>query len=803
MKTTTFSTLSTFSIVTLLLGSSVAAQGTQGNDTQVKWLIQANDYYQRPLDELLLVETPAKAEVGSRAGAREALEAEVPVDVISAAQLESSGFTELGKALIKLLPGFNMPMPSTRDGTDFAPPFTLRGLNPDQVLVLINGKRLHQSSLLNVNTAVGRGSSGVDINTIPLRAIDRIEVLRDGAAAQYGSDAIAGIINIILKGYGYTSQASLSVGQRTVGDGLVRQGDVFYTLPLKNDGFINLTAEIRDRAETNRAGPDPRFGNRINHHFGEAQAQDGQLAFNAEIPGDALTLYGRGLLNRRNSSAGALYRLPTDARNNPKLYPNGFMPLIEPKINDYSLGAGVRGVTANDVRWDLSLTHGSNDYHFFVANSHNDSLGDSSPTGFDSGATRYTQSVANLDLVKKIDKLHLAGGLEYRQENYQITRGDTASYMLGAFSNIAGAQGFPGFMPQNEVDATRNNHALYLDARYDISRTLSLEGAARYENYSDFGSNLDKKLALAYHPNEDVLLRASSSTGFRAPSLSQSHYTATVSSLFSANANTTITQSGTFAVDHPISVALGAQALKPEKSTHHTIGTVYQPTSDFSVSVDYFYTSIADRIMITGNISDAISPAVKAILQQYGVQNARYFTNAIATQTQGFDLRLHYKHQLKEQGKLKLMAAYHRDQTSISDIYPLASILGNKTQAAVITELSRAQVETMQPIDTIKLWTQYESGPLRTTLNLNRFGAFSYTTDSFRPTWTTDLDLAWKLNRTVEVAVGGDNIFNVQPDKWGLSNNLFGSSDGIAPYAVMSPHGFSGAFYYVRMQLKL
>jgi iron complex outermembrane receptor protein len=770
---------------------------------QEKSLSRANDYYGKSLDELMRIETPIKADVGSRTGARDALDADVPIDVITAAQLESSGFTELSKALMKLIPGFNSPRPSGHDGTDHVPPFTLRGLNPDQVLVLVNGKRLHQSSLLNVNVSVGRGTSGVDINTIPLRSIERIEVLRDGAAAQYGSDAIAGIINIILKGYGHDSRASVSYGRTTQGDGAVRQADVFYSLPLKDDGFINLTAEARGRDRTNRAGPDSRFGNRIDHLIGETAAQDGQFAVNAEVPVDALTFYAHGLLDRRSSSAGALYRLPADVRNNPALYPDGFLPMIEPKINDYSFGTGVRGVSAGDVRWDFSLTHGRNDFHFYVSNTHNDSLGSSSPTSFDSGATAYTQDILNLDLVKKIGELNLAGGAEIRNENYRIGRGEPASYMLGSASSIAGAQGFPGFMPENEVDASRGNKALYVDARYDVSRALSVEGAARYENYSDFGSTLDKKLALAYRPQEDVLLRASSSTGFRAPSLSQAYYTSTVSTLSSTDA--TFRQAGTFAVNHPVSVALGSQALRPEKSRHQTVGVVFQPTSDFSVSADYFSADISDRIMLTGTIVDTVSPQVKSILKQYGVQSARYFTNAIATQTQGLDLRLNYKHIFEDRSKLKIVAAYHRDRTTITDIYRLASILGNQTTTAVLNDTTQSFIETAQPADGYKLWTQFEAGAWRSTLNLNRVGSYYYINGSsfFGAKLTTDLDVAVRLSKTVEVAFGGNNIFNVLPDKFVDSSNLFVSGNGIIQYAPISPFGYNGAFYYVRLNIKL
>ncbi len=785
-------TLSTALALTLLSSSLLA---------QDKLLREAIDYYQQPLDQLLHIETPAKAEVGSRSGARDALEAEVPVDVITAAQLESSGYTELSKALTKLIPGFNSPRSSNTDGTDHAPPFTLRGLNPDQVLVLVNGKRLHQGALLNMNGSVGRGTSGVDLNTIALRSVERIEVLRDGAAAQYGSDAIAGIINIILKGYGSDSLATASLGRRTEGDGIVRQADVFYALPLKNDGFVNLTAEARAHDATNRAGADPRFGNVVNHHSGEADTQDAQLAFNAELPGDVITFYGHGLLDRRHSSAGALYRLPADARSNPALYPNGFMPMIEPKISDYSLTAGVRGVTLGDLRWDLSLTHGYNDFHFYVANSHNDSLGNSSPTSFDSGATRYTQDVLNLDLVKKFGALNFAAGAEVRHENYQIIRGETASYALGTFSGSAGAQGFPGFRPENEVNVSRSNRALYVDARYEFSRALCVEAAARYENYTDFGANLDKKAALAYRPHDDVLLRGSSSTGFRAPSLSQANYTATVSSLYTATQS--FIQAGTFAVNHPVSVALGATALKPEKSTHHTLGAVYQPTPDFSVSADVFQTDITDRIMVTGNISESVSSEVKAILQKYGVQYARYFTNAIATQTQGLDLRLNYKHSFDNHSKLKISAAYQRNRTRITEVYPMASVLGAQTQTAVINTTTRSLTETVQPNNSFKLWSQYELSNYRSTLNLSRFGSSTYLDHHFRAKWTTDLDLAYQLSKNLTVAIGAENVFNVLPDKLGITSNLFSSGNGILQYAQFDPFGYSGAFYYLRLTLKL
>ncbi len=780
----------------LLLVCALASATATAEDA--KALRETREYYDTPLEQLLDLDLPAKAEVGSRSGARDALEAEVPIDVITAAELETSGYTELGKALAKLLPGFNFPRPTLTDGTDHARPFTLRGLNPDQVLVLVNGKRQHQSSLLNVNGSVGRGTSGVDINTIPIGAVDRVEVLRDGAAAQYGSDAIAGIVNIVLKGYGYASRASATYGATADGDGRVRDLEVFHSIPLRGDGFVNLTAELSDRGPTNRAGGDARFDGRINHRLGDADLQDGLLALNVEVPGDTFTTYGHGTFDRRDGEAGALYRLPDDPRNNPQIYPDGFLPMIGTKITDYSLSVGVKGVTRANLNWDLSYTRGYNDFRFLVDNSLNDSLGAATPTHFDSGATRYLQNILNLGLSQQLGQLNLAGGAEYREEQYRILSGEPASYALGEASPFAGAQGFPGFQPHNEVDAERHNLALFVDAKYAFSRDLMLETAARYEDYSDFGDNLDVKGAFRYRAHPDLMLRGSASTGFRAPSLSQSYYTATVSAQYITDQ---IVQAGTFGVHHPVSVALGATPLKPERSKHQTLGLVYQPSVDFTFSADFFRTDIDDRIMITGNITGAISPEVGAILDRYGVQYARYFTNAIATRTEGVDLRLEYKRTLGDGAKLRLGSGYHRDRTRITRIYPLASILGDQTQAAVINAATRSWTEDAQPQDMFKLWTQYERGPYRATANLNRFGEFAFVDTRFGAKWTLDLDLAYQLSDAVQIALGGENVFDAMPDKWGITGYAFTSGDGVMQYPQSSPFGYNGAYYYGRIRV--
>lgn len=790
-----------YALLPFVIGSTMGTSAAADKAVQ-----ESNDYYGQTLEQLLQVETQAKAGVGSRSGDRDALDAEVPIDVITSSQLQSTGQVGLIRALAMLIPGLNAPQPSIADGTDHAPPFTLRGLNPDQVLVLINGKRLHQSSLLHNNGTVGRGSSGVDLNTIPLYSIERVEVLRDGAAAQYGSDAIAGIINIILKGYGQRSQANLTYGSTHAGDGITRQGDLFYSLPLAGDGFVNLTAEWRDRGSTNRAGPDAQDGGRINTHFGDPHTQDALFALNAEVPRGDTTLYFHGLYDNRNSSAGAFYRGADDDRNNPAIYPNGFLPLIEPKILDFSVTAGLKGTLDDGTRWDLSYTHGQNDYHFYVNHSLNTSLGNASPTSFDSGATRYTQQIVNFDLSKKIGRHTLAGGYEFRQEHYRILAGEPASYMLGPENNYAyGAQGFPGFSPENAVSAGRQAHALYGDLKLGLSERLMLDTAARAEHYSDFGSTLNGKLALRYRANDDLLLRASTSTGFRAPSLSQSHFSYTGS--YRNSSDEAAQFWGNYAVDHPVARALGATDLKPEKSNHMTLGMVYQPSSQLTASADYFITDIADRIMPTGYIAGwnmaSLSPQAVAILAQNNIDGAVYFTNAISTRTQGYDLRLDYKYNFEHGAKLKLVAAYQHSKTHITHVNQAPGVLGVQMTDLILDPFTRVLIESAQPADSFKLWSKYTVGDYGVVMNLNRFGSFSsvkgYDKVSFAAKWTLDTELSYRMVKDVTLAFGVVNLFNAKPNEWGQTDDSLVGSGKVIRYSQYAPFGYNGAYYYLRV----
>lgn len=776
--------------------------------------VQSETYYEKPLKDLINIETEVKADIGSRSGERDTLSSDVPIDVVTAQQIRHSGALELSQVLQKYVSGFNYPRPSIKDGSDHSKPFTLRGLNPDQVLVLVNGKRLHQSSLIHVNATIGRGSSSVDLNTIPLAAIERVEILRDGAAAQYGSDAIAGVINIILKGYGHKSQITSTYAQTKEGDGENKQVDLFYSIPLKYDGFINISGEFRDSQPTNRAGADSRdqypdadprnnLTAPINMHYGDPEAKNILLALNSEIISkNGTTLYLHGTFNKRESQAGAFYRRSIDDRNNPALYPDGFLPMIAPEILDYSLTFGVKDILENGIKWDISYTHGYNDYHFFVHNTLNDSLGNLSPTSFDSGGSSYRQQVLNFDLSKQINSLFLATGVEYRKENYKIYAGEESSYILGDFSDNAGAQGFPGFLPSNEVDASRDSVGVYVDAKFNITKKLTLGIASRYEKYSDFGDTFDGKLSAIYKPLSTIMFRGSVSTGFRAPSLSQSYFTSTTTEYV----NTELSQIGTFAVSNPIARDLGAIDLKPEQSNHFTLGFVYQPSSDFSVSADYFRTDIDDRILLTGNISGSVSPQVQAILDHHHVTKARYFTNAISTKTDGVDIRLNYKHHFENDTLLKATLAYHYDNTKITQINTAPSILGSEGESILIDKITKERIISGQPKDSIALYSQIEKGNYTYALNIKRFGKFSSVLDDelyhFGAKWITDMELSYKINDNFNLAIGTKNLFDVYPDSWGDTGSAFYSSSGVLKYPVEAPFGYNGASYYLRIEGK-
>jgi iron complex outermembrane receptor protein len=476
---------------------------------------------------------------GSRASNRSAAETAVPVDIIDREMIEATGAAELGRLLQKLAPSFNFPQSFVSDGTDLIWPASLRGMGPDQVLVLVNGKRRHQQALVNVQQSIGRGSAGTDINTIPISAIERIEILRDGASAQYGSDAIAGVINIILKSQSEGGSVMAEYGKTYEGDGRTYRvaGNGGFKL---GGGFLNITGEYVERGETNRAGLDSLRVSppRVTQRIGDAETKSGLLWVNGAIPFGRTELYFFGGASSREGNSSGFFRPSSDGRTIPALYPAGFLPTLLTTTDDYSFAVGLRGDINRKWTYDLSINRGHNQFEFASSNSANVSwyyepragggIFGETPTSANDGTLRFKQWTANFDVKGTADwgigkqPLALAAGLEWRQDGYQIIAGDPVSYTYGRTNNptifipnqggtaaAAGIQGFPGFSPATEVDGKRSSFGIYGDAEAALTSQLLLGAALRFEDYSDAGTNTTGKASLRFQATPQFAVRGS------------------------------------------------------------------------------------------------------------------------------------------------------------------------------------------------------------------------------------------------------------------------------------------------------
>lgn len=814
---------------------------------------------------------------GSRVAERSVASSPVPIDVIGGDALTRSGATETNRVLRDLVPSFNFPQPSLVDGTDSQRPATLRGLAPDQVLVLVNGKRRHQSALLNLNGSVGRGSSSVDLNQIPAIAIDRIEILRDGASSLYGSDAIAGVINLQLRrsegtrasitygkyltsmdGVGDVSGVANTGGIPTVltpggvtndilqlntgGDRERHDGDTLtlatnFGLPVGAGGYLSLTAQFRDRDPTNRSGADPRRQyltvgdprelsiDRFTHRYGDGEAIDYNLFANAGYElGGGFELYAFGSYGIRDASGGGFYRRANDVRNRDwsasttsfvPIYPDGYLPYIATEVEDVSGAVGIRG-DVGGFTGDLSVVYGSNQLDYKVTNSVNVSLGAaSSPRNFYAGGLRSGQTVVNLDLSRKFDfaglrSFGIAFGGEYRNENYKIVAGDVASYINGPFSaapfNAAGgSQVFPGFRPNNATDVSRNSWAGYAEADADVTDFFSVQLAGRYEHYSDFGDTWNGKIAARLEPVKGIAIRGSASTGFRAPSLAQQYFTATSTVFTGGN----LIETGTFAVSDPVSIALGAKPLEPEKSTNLGGGVVFSLVPGLTVTADYYNIKIRDRVVLSESLSGA---AVVALLTGAGITNAtsaRFFVNGVDTRTQGVDVVATYKVPEFGAGRFTLSAGYNYNQTKIIDRASLPSLPG----LIVFGRSESLRITNGQPRDKINASLDWELDPVGLSVRTNRYGRVLSTGSStdlaipagegvadywLEPKWITDVELRVQALPGVQLSVGADNVFDVYPTR-APAGGVYGTNNYFLPYSSFSPFGFNGRFVYSRI----
>ncbi|WP_296176953.1 TonB-dependent receptor [uncultured Brevundimonas sp.] len=755
---------------------------------------------------------------GSRVPSRSRLDTLAPVDVVTAETLSTRGTTEFAAALAQTVPSLTFARPSVVDGTDSIRPATLRGLSPDQTLVLLNGTRRHASALVNVNGSIGRGSAAVDLNAIPTGALDRVEVLRDGASAQYGSDAIAGVINLRLKEtregggasvtYGqYFTTVETARGERDETDGGTVTASAWQGFGLGSDGFLTLSAEYLNREPTNRSDYDPRVTpTAITARAGDPKVEQWTVFANAGKPLNAdWEAYGWAGYQDRDSQSAAFPRLANNANNVPAIYPNGFLPKIAVNSQDLSLAGGVKGEIAG---WsaDISLVYGRNALDFRTEDSLNSTYGAASPTSFDSGGLTYDQLVFGADFARQFEvglngPLNFAWGLEARREGYKIDAGQPESWNrgpLGANTALAGgAQGFVGFQPSNEVDEDRDAVALYADVEIPLTEKFTVEGALRIEDYSDFGDAQTGKLAARYDFSPNFALRGSVSTGFRAPSLQQSFFTSTSSVI----QNGAVVETGTFPATSAVATALGARPLKPETSTNYSLGAVIR-LGDFDLTVDAYRIEIEDQIVLSELINRSFSPQVAGLLDPLGVQAARFFLNGVTTETEGVDIVGRYRLRTEGAGNWDFTVAANVNDVSVTKLPTSSSVLN-----PVPTLFARSRILTIEegtPDTKVSTSADWSLGRWGATARATYYadvlqpGSTAASDYSTGAKTTVDLEGRFQVTDRIGVAVGVDNVFDEYPDFVPEALN----SNGVLGFPYYSPFGFNGRYGYARLSVK-
>jgi iron complex outermembrane receptor protein len=782
---------------------------------------------------------------GTRVANRTALDTASPVDIISAETLKTTGSTELNQALAVALPSLNFPRPSLTDGTDTIRPATLRGMAPDQSLVLVNSKRRHASSLVNLNGSIGRGSASVDLNTIPSAMVKTIEVLRDGAAAQYGSDAISGVVNVRLRTDRSGGEGSVVYGvhkteydllndvapaggtwtapnSRKRTDGQTATVSAWKGLPWGETGYVTLAAEYKNQEHTERAGYDmrqlyPKIGtaydpreltiNRFDAWYGEPEVKQSTLFVNA---GNNLTadvkVYGWASYQNRDARSAGYFRTPQDARNVPSIYPDGFLPIIAPTVDDYSAAAGVSWPMG---AWDMdaSVVYGKNKMNYEIQNTLNRSIGASSKTVFDAGGFAYDQTVLNLTGVRKVDMnslaspLNVAVGIEARREGYQLHAGEPDSWRAGpeilpnGTPAAPGAQVFPGFRPANATDASRNAVGAFVDLEANITDKFLASAAVRGEHYSDFGSNLSGKLSARYDFSKTFALRGAVQNGFRAPSLQQQNFTSTSTNFI----NGVPFEITTFKPTDAVAVALGAKPLKAEKSTNFSLGAVLR-LDPLTLTVDAYRINVTDRIILSENLT---STAVRNYIVSQGfagVGGGRFFINGVDTKTQGVDIVANYPLNLGAGGRFDFTLAGNFNKTEVTKVPTTTQLAALNPAPVLFDRVNVLTLEKGQPKNKITASANWKLAQWGVTARATRYGEVLSpgTTPAFdfelKARTIVDLEARYALTRQMNLALGVDNVFDQYSETLPPSLNTTSNT----PFANFTPFGTGGRYVYAR-----
>ena len=716
--------------------------------------------------------------LGSRRIGRSDIESPVPVDVITMQEIAERGAQfDLAQSLQFTVPSFFSTRQTGADGADLVDGAALRNLGSDQTLVLVNGKRRHTTSLVNLFGARNRGNTGTDLNTIPTLAIDRVEVLRDGAAAQYGSDAIAGVMNIVMK-KDRGCEAIAGYGEYSKGDGENQLYSGYCGVEVGDGGIFSVTGEFLDRNRSDRS--EPRGNPRT---IGDSAVEQGTLNINSEIPlTDTADLYFTAGIQNRRASSGAFARDGVDdvpSRNSLAMYPDGFVPFINGDLEDRFATLGARGLVA-DWNADFSATYGYNELFYDITNTLNASIANFellnqrpavSNTAFDAGGFSFRQFTTNLDFSRYFDDLwggtNVAFGGEYRDENYQIFAGEPGSYIDadGPGGGNAGSQGFPGFQPGDETDANRDNYAAYVDVEVTPTEQLIADFAVRFEDYSDFGSTVDGKIALAYKATEDFTVRGSVSSGFRAPSLQQRFFSSTFTDFISGEpVDVLLAPNG-----GEIARAAGIPDLTEEESMSGTLGFTWRASDSLSFTLDAYQIDIDDRIVLSGRFNTD-DPNIGDILADLGVGEAQFFVNSIDTRTRGIDLTAAYDSTLWD-GELTTYLGFNYGETDVTSIHAPPALVGRED--VLLSERERLFIENGAPESKGVLGFDWTREQWNANVKLIWFGEQTLGTFSGPPVpnqqynakASADVSLTYSYSEATKFTLGAANIFDTKPTR--------------------------------------
>ena len=760
-------------------------------------------------DEVLIL-------VGSRAiEGRGKNEGTAPVDVISSEQLQSFGQMDLNQILHFLIPAFNSNRQSGSDVSDHVDPTSLRGLGPDQTLVLLNGKRYHQSAVIGVYGTRGRGNTGTDLNSIPVASIDHIEILRDGAAAQYGSDAIAGVINIVLKSTTKELTGSLNTGIYGAGDGFMINPSVNYGLKIGKDGFLNLTGEILSKSKTLRTA-DAEFrdakGLSGRTLFGDASYVNSSIYLNSEINLSPKTkFYSTGGFNSRSTNAQGFTVLDDSPSNIKSVFPNGYEPQAASDINDFTLTFGLKTRTNNDWEIDLYNIYGRNSVSLTALNVLNPSQvlnKQNYQTSFDAGGYNLSQNTSGLTFTRNFEKLlsgvNVSLGSEFRTDSYNIIGGEESSWKRYEDKGIranGGAQNLPGIRPENVVQATRTNFGIYGDLELNITKSWLLATALRYESYSDFGGTLIGKIASRISISEALSFRGSFSSGFRAPSLAQVYYGSIINDLITdENGEEQYVKRLIANNKSDIAKAYGVPSLKKENSLNTSLGFVIQPSKNLSFSVDAYSVNISNRMVLTGNFPP-INQVISNAFAKLDVISAAGFFNALDTQTYGVDLGANYTNSIGA-GTLTSSLAFNYNNIEINKINVSPGLEGQED--LFLDKRQRSLVTYAAPKYKVHALFDYKINKISVGARFTGFSSIDFVDyylannkpNHYDPKFTTDLSLGYELSKNVKFMLNGSNIFNVYPDK---QNPVDTETGGMYEAVQM---GFGGSFYSMRLKLQ-